>query len=146
MFNGRHALNLDAKGRLAVPTRFREKLSVSCGGSVVLTQHPYDPCLSLYPEPRWEEIADQVAALSDAFAATRALKRRFLGQAVDMELDGSGRILIPAELRDLVGLEKATMLVGQMHRFEIWSADGWREQQDQELTDTLPDEALALSF
>ena len=85
MFNGRTALSLDAKGRIAIPTRFREKLSVSCAGRLVLTQHPWDRCLALYPEPRWNEIAQQVAGLSDANKQARSLKRRFLGQAVDLE-------------------------------------------------------------
>ena len=146
MFNGRHSLNLDAKGRLAVPTRFRDKLKASCGGSVVITQHPYDDCLCLYPEPRWEEVADQVAALSDASQQLRRLKRRFLGQAVDLELDSNGRILVPAELRALISLEKATMLVGQMHRLEIWSETGWQDQMALEMSGDLPDEAQALSF
>ena len=146
VFNGRHALSLDAKGRLAIPTRFREKLKASCGGALVLTQHPYDLCLSLYPEPEWNRIAADVARLSDAHAAVRVLKRRFLGQAVDLEIDGNGRILVPNELRTLADLDKSVMLIGQVHRFEIWSEKGWAGQMDESLTETLPEEVQSLSF
>ena len=146
VFTGSHALNLDAKGRLAIPTRFREKLNASCSGRVIITCHPYDRCLALYPEPRWDEVAATVASLSDADTAVRALKRRFLGQAVDLELDGSGRILIPPELRTMAELDKAVMLVGQVSRFEVWCAEGWEAQQQQDLSGALPEEARSLSF
>ena len=147
MFSGRHALNLDAKGRLAVPTRHREKLNASCGGRVVLTQHPMDNCLVIYPEQQWEQIADQVAALSDAEPQVRALKRRFLGQAVEMELDGNGRILVPTELRDLIGLDKRAMLVGILHRFELWAEDAWQaEQAKLDMAGAMPDSVKSLAF
>jgi MraZ protein len=147
MFSGRHALNLDAKGRLAVPSKHREKLNASCGGRVVLTQHPMDNCLVIYPEPQWLTIADQVATLSDADSRVRALKRRFLGQAVEMELDGNGRILVPTELRELVGLDKKAMLVGILHRFELWAEDAWQaEQAKLDMEDAMPESAGSLAF
>lgn len=147
MFSGRHALNLDAKGRLAVPSKHREKLNASCGGRVVLTQHPMDNCLVIYPEPQWLTIADQVAGLSDADSRVRALKRRFLGQAVEMELDGSGRILVPTELRDLIGLDKKAMLVGILHRFELWAEDAWQAEQARlDMEDAMPESASSLAF
>ncbi|MBZ2189653.1 division/cell wall cluster transcriptional repressor MraZ [Alcanivorax sp. JB21] len=131
MFSGRSALNLDAKGRLAIPTRHRDELQSSCGGRVVVTHHPYDACLALYPEQQWNDVARQVASLSDADPVVRYLKRRFLGQAVELDMDGSGRYLIPVELRELIGLEKRAMLVGQIHRFEIWSETAWQAEQAQ---------------
>lgn len=147
MFTGLNALNLDTKGRIAIPTRFREKLNASCAGRVVLTQHPMDSCLALYPQSAWDDIAQQVAALSDADRAARMLKRRFLGQAVEMELDGSGRILIPVALRELVGLDKKAMLIGQMHRFEIWAASVWEEQQAAfEDMGEMPESVQSLAF
>ena len=147
MFTGRTAHNLDTKGRIAIPTRAREKLVASCAGRVVLTQHPWDNCLALYPEPRWEEIAQTVANLSDADKSVRYLKRRFLGQAVELELDASGRILIPGELRSLVGLDKKAMLVGQVHRFEIWADSVWEaEQSAPEPMDVMPDSVKSLAF
>ncbi|PKM22800.1 MAG: division/cell wall cluster transcriptional repressor MraZ [Gammaproteobacteria bacterium HGW-Gammaproteobacteria-14] len=147
MFTGRQALSLDAKGRLAIPAKYREKLTVSCGGRVVLTQYPFDPCLALYAEPEWELIAEQVAALGDADPAVRQLKRRFLGQAVDMELDGSGRILLPAELRTLVALDRKVMLVGVLRRFEIWAEDAWTTHNStQDLSGELPDSIKSLQF
>lgn len=147
MFNGLTALSLDTKGRIAIPTRFREKLSASCGGRVVLTQHPMDNCLVLYPEQRWEEIASTVAALSDAERAVRNLKRRFLGQAVDLELDGSGRILIPAELRAQTGLEKKARLVGLVRHFELWADSVWEaEQAALDDPDVMPESVKSLAF
>ncbi|MDX1590310.1 MAG: division/cell wall cluster transcriptional repressor MraZ [Oleiphilaceae bacterium] len=147
MFSGRHALNLDAKGRLAIPTRHREKLKASCGGRVVLTQHPMDNCLALYPEPQWDEIAHKVAELSDADQAVRHLKRRFLGQAIELELDSAGRILVAPELRELIGLDKKAMLVGILHRFEIWAGEAWEaEQAALEDTGEMPDSVKSLAF
>lgn len=147
MFSGRFALSLDAKGRIAIPTRFREKLNVSCAGRLVLTQHPMDKCLALYPEPRWNDIAQQVANLSDVDKAARTLKRRFLGQAVELELDGSGRILVPSELRELVGLDKKAMLVGLVSRFELWAEEKWEEEQEaMDETDAMPDSFSSLVF
>ncbi|MEQ9510061.1 MAG: division/cell wall cluster transcriptional repressor MraZ [Alloalcanivorax xenomutans] len=147
MFNGRTALNLDAKGRLTVPTRYRESLNSACGGRVVLTQHPYDACLVMYPFPEWRESARRGAAQSDAHAQVRALKRRFLGQAVEMDMDGNGRLLVPPELRDVVGLEKRAMLVGLLHRFEIWAEDTWNELEQQNLDqEAMPESVQALSF
>lgn len=147
MFNGLSALSLDTKGRMAIPTRFREKLMASCAGRVVLTQHPMDSCLALYPEQRWEDIAQTVASLSDAEKSVRYLKRRFLGQAVELELDGSGRILIPSELRKLVGLGKKAMLVGLVNRFEVWADDVWQaEQVAMDPQESMPDSVKSLAF
>ncbi len=129
MFTGRAALSLDSKGRIAIPTRFREKLMASCEGRVVLTQHPMDTCLSLYPQNNWEEVARQVASLGESRRNIRTFKRRFLGQAIELQLDSNGRILIPGELREMAELDKKAMLVGQLSRFEIWSEALWEEQQ-----------------
>ena len=149
MFNGRTALNLDAKGRLAIPTRHRERLNSQCGGRLVVTHHPYDHCLALYPEPQWQDVARQVASLSDADKRVRSLKRRFLGQAVDIDMDGNGRCLIPPELRDLVGLDKRVMLVGQNSRFEIWSETAWQQelQNFEDLDESaMPESVQELAF
>ena len=147
MFTGRTALSLDAKGRLAIPARHRGKFMVSCGGRVVLTQYHFDPCLALYSEPEWETIATQVAGLSDSEPAVRKLKRLFLGQAVEMELDGSGRILVPPELRALINLDRKAMLVGVMRRFEIWEENAWVASNDTlDLSGDLPDSIKTLSF
>lgn len=125
MFTGSAALNLDAKGRLTMPTRYRASLVDACGGQIVLTQYPYDDCLVLYPRPEFMEIARKLSAQSDANAQVRTLKRRFLGQAVEIEMDGNGRLLVPPELRAVIDLEKRAMLIGQMHRFEIWKEETW---------------------
>ncbi len=130
MFSGRTALNVDAKGRMAIPTRYRERLQEACEGRLVLTQHPYDGCLALYPEDKWQKIAESVASLPDSAPEVRYLKRRFLGQAVEVEMDGNGRFLIPTELRELIRLDKKAMLVGQITRFEVWSEESWLAEQE----------------
>lgn len=149
MFNGATGLNLDAKGRLAIPTRLRERLTSVCGGRLVVTHHPYDECLALYPEQQWQDIARRVSSLPDADRGVRFLKRRFLGQAVELELDGSGRCLIPGELREVVGLEKKVMLVGLENRFEIWSEAGWQRQFDENSDldqSDMPESVQSLAF
>jgi len=149
MLGGRTALNVDAKGRMAIPTRYRERLQDTCDGRLVLTQHPFDRCLSLYPEDEWHRVAHSVASLPDSSDKVRYLKRRFLGQAVEVEMDSNGRFLVPAELRDLIQLDKKAMLVGQITRFEVWSEGGWLEEQKkyQEITpDEMPEAVQELAF
>lgn len=149
MFSGRTALNVDAKGRVAIPTRYRERLQEACEGRLVLTQHPYDGCLALYPDNKWHKIAEAVAGLPDSIPEVRYLKRRFLGQAVEVEMDSNGRFLIPSELRELIELDKKAMLVGQITRFEIWSEGSWLAEQEkyQQLTpEAMPAVVQELAF
>lgn len=129
MFQGAMALNLDAKGRMAVPARHRDALVMAGEGRLVATAHPHR-CLLLYPLPAWEPIRDQLLAAS-SFQRESAMARRLLvGFAEDVELDGAGRLLISPSLRQYAGLEKEIWLVGQGSHFEIWSAEGWQAQQD----------------
>lgn len=129
MFQGAAALNLDAKGRLAVPTRFRDELTASCNGSVVFSAHPHG-CLLVYPEPVWAPIRDEVLAHSslDEFAAR--IRRLFVGHAEPETLDSAGRLLVPPELRELAKLEKKVRLVGLGDHFELWSDARWVAQQE----------------
>ena len=107
MFRGATSLSLDAKGRLAVPTRHREALLHECAGHLVLTAHPHR-CLLLYPSP--------------------ALQRLLVGFAEDIAMDSAGRVLVSPVLRDFAGLTKEVMLVGQGSHFELWNMEAWREQ------------------
>jgi MraZ protein len=129
LFQGAAALNLDAKGRMAVPSRHRDALQALGEGRLVLTAHPHR-CLLLYPAPAWEPIRAQVLAASSLEAQSAALRRLLVGQAVDCELDAAGRLLITPELRRYANLEKEIWLVGQGSHFEIWSDAGWQKQQD----------------
>ncbi|HMM55458.1 MAG TPA: division/cell wall cluster transcriptional repressor MraZ [Candidatus Desulfobacillus sp.] len=129
MYQGAAALNLDAKGRLAVPSRHRESLSAAAAGTLVLTAHPHR-CLLIYPLPAWEPIRDKVLQAPSLEQQSALLKRLLVGFAREEELDASGRVLIAPELRQYAGLEKEVWLVGQGNHFELWSAAGWAQQQE----------------
>jgi len=127
MFRGATSLNLDAKGRLAVPSRHREDLFAQCAGRLVLTAHPHR-CLLLYPQPAWEPIQSKLMSLSSFDRQSSALQRLLVGHAEDTELDGTGRLLVSPVLREFAGLEKQAMLVGQGSHFELWNIETWRQQ------------------
>lgn len=127
MYRGATSLNLDAKGRLAVPTKHREAMLLECAGNVVLTAHPHR-CLLLYPQPAWEPIQEKVMALSSFDKRSSALQRLLVGYAEDITLDSAGRLLVSPALREFAGLDKEIMLVGQGTHFELWSMEAWRAQ------------------
>jgi MraZ protein len=129
MFQGAAALNLDAKGRLAVPSRHRERLAAAGDGTLVLTAHPHR-CLLIYPLPAWEPIRDKVLAAPSLEQQSAYLKRLLVGFAREEEMDAAGRLLVAPELRQYAGLEKAVWLVGQGNHFELWSDAGWKQQQE----------------
>lgn len=129
MFQGAAALNLDVKGRLGVPTRFREELLTTYGDSVVITVHPHR-CLLIYPEPVWGPIRDEVLARNSLDDTSAKMRRLFVGNANPETLDSAGRLLIAPELRARVHLEKKVWLVGQGDHFELWSDVGWERQQE----------------
>jgi len=127
MFQGATGLNLDAKGRLAVPTRHRDPLQVGSDRKLVLTAHPHK-CLLLYPALAWEPIRARIMTFSSFDPQLSLWKRLLVGFAEELELDGSGRLLISPVLRKFAGLEKQVMLVGQGSHFELWSQDAWDKQ------------------
>lgn len=129
MFQGAAALNLDAKGRMAVPAKHRDALAAAADGRLVVTAHPHR-CLLLYPAPAWEPIRAQILAAPSLQVESAMVRRLLVGFAEDMELDGAGRLLISPALRQFAGLEKEIWLVGQGSHFEIWSDAGWKAQQD----------------
>ncbi len=129
MFQGAAALNLDAKGRLAVPSRHREGLAAIADGTLVLTAHPHR-CLLIYPLPAWEPIRDKVLQAPSLEQQSALLKRLLVGFAREESMDAAGRVLIAPELRQYAGLEKAVWLVGQGNHFELWSDAGWKQQQE----------------
>lgn len=143
MYRGVNSINIDAKGRMALPTRYRDSVSDRCAGRLVVTAHQFDQCLALYLLPDWEEAERKVAALPDGNAYVRNMKRRFIGQACDVDLDASGRLLVPPKLREFAGLDKKVVLIGQRNRFEIWSDEAWSATE--ELSGSL-DEALMPDF
>lgn len=135
LFRGVSSVNLDAKGRMALPVRFRELLSDACSGHIVITIDMEEPCLLLYPLPFWEEIQAQLEALPNVNPAARRIQRLLIGHATDAELDGSGRVLVPPMLRDYASLSKKLVLLGQGRKLEIWSEEIWTQRRDSWLED-----------
>jgi MraZ protein len=129
MFQGAAALNLDAKGRMAVPSKHRDALATPGNGRLVITAHPHR-CLLLYPQPAWEPIRARVLAAPSLQVESAMVRRLLVGFAEDVELDAAGRLLISPALRQFAGLEKEIWLVGQGSHFEVWSEAGWKAQQD----------------
>lgn len=143
MFQGSAALNLDAKGRMAIPARHRDALAGPGNGVVVVTAHLH-PCLLVYPLPAWEPIRNRILEASSFEDRPAGIKRRLVGYAVEETMDAAGRLLIPPELRKLAGLEKEVYLVGLGSHFELWSAEGWQRQN--EILDSLSGQALPPSL
>ena len=129
MFRGVTALNLDTKGRMAIPTRHRERLRECCASQLVITVDT-DRCLLLYPAPVWSEIEAKLEALPSFNKAARILQRLYIGHAHEVELDGQGRILLPPELRKFANLDKRVALVGQGKKFELWDEETWNGKRE----------------
>jgi MraZ protein len=138
MFRGANAINLDTKGRVTIPTRYRQQLLDDCQGQMVCTIDTQQSCLLLYPLSEWEEIELKLSKLSSMNPHERRLQRLLLGYAMEGEMDGNGRFLLSAPLRQHAQLEKQIMLVGQLNKFEIWDAQVWQQQVQQDIeTETL---------
>lgn len=129
MFQGAAQLNLDGKGRIAIPARHRDALLERCEGKLVLTADA-DGCLLVYPQPEWQPIYDKLNKLSSFNARSRALQRLLIGHASVEVMDGAGRVLIPPTLRSYAALDKHVMLVGQGNKFELWDEARWQAQQE----------------
>lgn len=130
MFRGLTAVSIDAKGRIAIPGRYRDVISEDTDGVLVLTIDPEEHCLWLYGYSQWEEIENKLSNLPSFSPAVRRLQRLLIGHATELELDKSGRILLPPLLREYANLDKNIMLVGQGNKFEIWDEARWRSQRE----------------
>lgn len=150
MFRGVNALNLDNKGRLAIPTRYRDELARLANSRMVITVDR-DHSLLLYPLPEWEEIERKLVKLPSFNVQARRLQRLLIGHATEVELDGNGRILLPPLLREFASLDKAVVMIGQGNKFEIWDEAKWNTRRAEWLTAAeaegeLPDELGSLSL
>ena len=135
MFRGLYSVSVDAKGRLAVPSRFREILTALDCRDLVLTLNPWDRSLWLYPLPHWSAIDEKLASLSDFDTQSRRTKQILRGYATDCACDNQGRILLSSELREVARIERQVVLLGQGNKLEIWDADAWRSVRDSWLDD-----------
>ena len=122
MFQGETAITLDDKGRMALPTAYREAVAQACANRLVFTYNPFEPgCLWLFPFGEWEKVRDQINALSSVKRVHRDLQLKLIGAAATVELDGNARVLVPASQRNAAGIEKKAVLLGMNAKFELWS-------------------------
>jgi len=140
MFRGVNNVKLDAKGRMAIPTRYRERLQERCGGQLVVTVDR-DHCLLLYPLPDWEEIERKLIKLPSFNVQARRLQRLLVGHATEIDMDSHGRVLLPPPLREFASLDKDAVMLGQGNKFEIWDEASWSERRDGWLADDENDNA-----
>ena len=134
MFFGETTINLDAKGRLAVPMRYRDTLEEQCQNRMVLTYHAWESgSLWLQSEQVWARMRELVMAKPSKKSKVRSLQRRLVGSATVLEMDGSGRFLLPSSLRDGAGLEKRVILLGMDNRFEIWNESALKARRAEEV-------------
>ena len=149
MFRGVQHINMDAKGRLAMPAKHRERLLSDCEGQLVITIDTQSRCLSVYPLPAWEDLEEAMQKLPAMDPAVRRFKRAVIGYATDVELDKTGRVLLAPALREYAQLEKKLVLVGQTNKLELWSEELWRQEEAKLLEDieseqALPEQMMAL--
>lgn len=142
MFQGSSALLLDAKGRMTVPAKHRDALDAQCERRLTLTRHP-DGCLLLFPRPVWESHRERLAALP---ISARAWTRIFLGSACDVDMDGTGRILIAPELRSAASLSKEVMLLGMGNHFEVWDAGTLAAKEQAAIAAGMPESIANFNF
>ena len=150
MFRGATKVTLDDKGRMVMPTRYRERIAELAQGHLVVTVDR-DQCLLIYPQPEWEQTEQKLMALPSLNPTARVLQRLMVGYATDLDLDGHGRLLLPPELREFAKLERHAMLIGQGNRFELWDEARWSERRDQwlkseDLAGDLPSELDSLKL
>lgn len=148
MFQGETAVTLDDKGRLALPTTYRDVIAKSCGNRLVFTYNPFEPgCLWLFPHAEWEAVRDQVNALPGVKRVHRDLQLKLVGAAAVVEPDGNARVLVPASQRNAAGIEKKAVLLGMNNKFELWSEQAHLNKIRQSIGEhELSDEMLDLKL
>jgi MraZ protein len=142
VFQGASALTLDAKGRMSVPSRYRDALQIQAEGRVTLTKSP-DGCLLLFPRPEWERFREKVAALP---MEAMWWRRIFLGNAMDVELDSAGRVLVSPELRSAAALEKEVTLLGMGAHFELWDSQMYAAKEAAAMAQGMPESLKNFTF
>jgi len=130
MFRGISNLNVDTKGRIAIPSRYRESIQSSSEGEMIVTVDHTDHCLLIYAMDEWEDVERKLMRLSNSNRRVRNMQRLVLGHASEVELDTQGRIRLSAPLREYAGIDKPVVLVGQANKFELWSEETWLAQRD----------------
>ncbi|MGB1311780.1 MAG: division/cell wall cluster transcriptional repressor MraZ [Leucothrix sp.] len=130
MFRGISNLNVDSKGRLAIPSRYRESVQLSSSGQMIVTVDHTDSCLLIYAMNEWVTVEKTLMRLPNMNRSVRNMQRLVLGHASEVELDSQGRILLSAPLREYANIEKPVVLVGQANKFELWDEGTWLAQRN----------------
>ena len=134
---------------MAIPTRYRERLSARCDGQMIVTVDR-DHCLLVYPLPDWEELERKLVRLPSMNKIARRIVRIMVGYATEVDIDGNGRILVSRELRNFASLDKQAMLIGQGNKFELWDEELWNQKRDEWLSEEddgeLPADLESMSF
>jgi len=128
-FRGINSINMDTKGRLAIPKRYRESISEASENQLVATIDLHSPCLLVYTLDEWEVIERKLMSLPNMDPQARLVQRLLLGHASEMEMDAQGRVLLPSLLREHAKLEKEAILLGQGNKFELWSQQSWQDSR-----------------
>lgn len=134
VFQGASAITLDTKGRLSVPTRYRDALTGLAQGQITITKHPHG-CLMIFPRPDWLQFRERIAQVP---MNAQWWKRVFMGNAQDVEMDGTGRVLIAPELRQAAGLDKDVILLGMGNHFELWDRATYEREEAQAMQEEMP--------
>jgi MraZ protein len=137
VFRGVNSINLDAKGRLAVPTRYRAELQESCERQMIVTVAVNEKCVGekgclwLYPLQEWEKVELTISKQGTLNKMAIKLRRFLIGNATECEMDAQGRLLLPEKLRNFAGMEKKIILAGQLNKFEIWNEEAWTDKENE---------------
>lgn len=152
MFRGINNITIDAKGRFAMPQRYRDELGDSENGAMVATIDTEETCLLLYPKKTWVPIEEKLQSLPSFNPIARRVQRLLIGHATDLDLDANGRLLLPPALRDFAKLNKHAVMIGQGNKFELWDEDLWNKRrldwlrEENEKAADLPEEMRSLSL
>ena len=142
MFQGASFLALDSKGRLSVPTRYRDVLHTNSSSQLTMTKHPHG-CVMVFPRTEWEKFRERISSLP---MQAQWWKRIFLGNAMDVDMDATGRVLVSPELRASAGMSKDTVLLGMGSYFELWDAPTYAAQEAEQMKAEMPDVFRDFSF
>ena len=130
VFRGINSVNLDSKGRIAMPKKYRADALGASDGKMVVTIDTDAPCLLMYTIDEWERIESKLQQLPSFNPAARRIQRLLIGHATEVDMDAQGRILLPGLLREHAKLQKSVMLVGQGNKFELWDQAAWEAERE----------------
>ena len=139
-FRGINSINIDAKGRMAIPKRYRDAISEASENQLIATVDLHSPCLLIYTLNEWEIIERKLMSLPNVDPQARLYQRLLIGQACEMEMDAQGRVLLPSQLREHAQLDKPAILLGQGNKFELWSQTAWDDNRPEMLNSVLTGE------